>query len=333
MVYLANQEVAPMTNCPGKSHREGISIMELCDMFPDEDSARKWFEAVVWPNGRHCPRCGCADTKVAAATSGLPYYCRGCQKPFSVKIGTAIEQSRIPLRKWVFAIYLEMTNLKGVSSMKLHRDINVTQKTAWFMLHRIREAWAGEAKAVFEGPVEADETYMGGKRKNMPKAKREKMTGRGAVGKTAVVGAKDRDTNRVAAKVVQSTDGPTLRDFVEGITDPQAKVYTDDAKAYVGMKRDHESVNHSVGEYVRDMAHTNGIESFWAMLKRGYQGVYHHISAKHLNRYVSEFAGRHNIREKDTMEQMQEVVTRMVGKLIMYRDLIADNGFSSGARS
>ncbi len=206
--------------------------------------------------------------------------------------------------------------------MKLHRDIKVTQKTAWFMLNRIREAWAGEAKAVFEGPVEVDETYVGGKRKNMPKAKRKGMTGRGPVGKTAVVGVKDRDSNKVAAQIVQSTDAPTLQGFVEIHSEPTAKVYTDDASAYVGMRRDHESVNHSVGEYVRDMAHTNGIESFWSMLKRGYHGVYHHISAKHLNRYVAEFAGRHNMRESDTIRQMETVVALMVGKRIMYRDLV-----------
>lgn len=306
---------------PGKHYREGISILELADMFPTEESAVKWFESVVWPDGRHCPRCGCTETKMAAKTSGLPYYCTGCHKPFSVKIGTAIQKSNVPLRKWVFAIYLEMTNLKGVSSMKLHRDIKVTQKTAWFMLNRIREAWAGEAKAVFEGPVEADETYIGGKRKNMPKSKRKQLTGRGPVGKEAVIGVKDRKTNQVAAMVVQSIDAPTLQGFVEGVTSPDAKVYTDDAAAYVGIDRAHESVNHSVGEYVREIAHTNGMESFWSMLKRGYQGVYHHISAKHLDRYVAEFAGRHNVREADTMKQMEAVVTLMVGKRIMYRDL------------
>ena len=190
---------------PGKHYREGIGIIELGDMFPTEKSAVKWFENLVWADGRYCPRCGCTNTKKAAKTSGLPYYCTGCQQAFSVKIGTALERSKIPLRKWDFAIYLEMTNLKGVSSMKLHRDIKVTQKSAWFMLHRIREACAGETKA---------------------------LTGRGPVGKTAVVGAKDRKTNQVAARAVQSTDAPTLQGFVEGVTSPDAKVYTDEARAY-----------------------------------------------------------------------------------------------------
>lgn len=141
---------------PGKGTCEGISLMQLTAMFPDEAAATAYFEALVWPHGRHCPRCGCTETREAAATAGLPYYCIGCQKPFSVKIGTVLERSRVTMRQWVFAIYLEMTSLKGVSSMKLYRDLGVTQKTAWFMLHRIREAWGG-LKETFDGPVEADE--------------------------------------------------------------------------------------------------------------------------------------------------------------------------------
>jgi len=326
----------PRPTGPGKSHREGISMVELCDMFPTEDAARTWFEGVVWPDGRVCPRCGCRDTREAGPKSPLPYYCRGCQKPFSVKIGTAIQKSNIPLRKWVFAIYLEMTNLKGVSSMKLHRDIRVTQKTAWFMLHRIREAWAGEAGKAFRGSVEIDETYVGGKRANMSNGKRRRLREaglrQGPAGKTVVVGAKNRETGKVTARVVGSTDRETLQGFVGDVTDRDAKVCADEAADYKGVDRDHEGVDHSVSEFVRDMAHTNGIESFWAMLKRGYHGVQHHISGKHLERYIGEFAGRHNIREEDTMDQMREVATRMIGKRIMYRELVAENGLSSGAR-
>ena len=181
--------------------------------------------------------------------------------------------------------------------MKLHRDLKVTQKTAWFMLHRIREAWATEPAALFSGPVEVDETYIGGRRKNMPKAKRQALTGRGAVGKAIVAGAKDRATNRVSAAVIEGTDKPTLQRFVANRTADGAKVYTDEHGSYQGMTFDHEAVNHGVGEYVRQQAHVNGMESFWSMLKRGYQGTFHHLSAKHLNRYVGEFAGRHNVRE------------------------------------
>ncbi len=324
---------------PGKANREGVTLLQLAEMFPDEASAAAWFEALVWPGGeRHCPRCGCMDTRKASATSGLPYYCSGCKRAFSVRIGTALERSKVPLRKWVFAIYLEMTSLKGVSSMKLHRDIGVTQKTAWFMLHRIREAWAHERGALFTGPVEADETYIGGKRKNMSKAKRRELkeagAGRGTAGKEAVAGVKDRETGRVAARRMEATDAGALQGFVRANVEPGAVLYTDEAKAYKGMPEfEHEAVNHSVGEYVRAMAHTNGMESFWSMLKRGYVGTYHKISPKHLDRYVAEFAGRHNVRPLDTLAQMESVVIGLVGKRLTYQAAIADNGLSSGARA
>ena len=201
------------------------------------------------------------------------------------------------------------------------------------MLQRIREAFKRDDEPPMGGPVEVDETYVGGKRRNMPNSKRKTLTGRGAVGKTAVAGAKDRASNQVSAQVVQSTDAPTLQGFVEGVTDPQAQIYTDDARAYVGMDRSHESVNHSVGEYVRDMAHTNGIESFWSVLKRAHKGVYHKFSKKHLQRYVSDFAGRHNLRDLNTIDQMGYLVSGMVGKRLTYKSLKADNGLASGARS
>ena len=280
---------------PGKAHREGISLLDLTEMFPDEASALKWFEELVWPHGRHCPRCGSTGTREAARTSTLPYWCPDCQKPFSVRIGTALESSKISLRKWAFAIYLETVNLKGISSMKLHRDIKVTQKTAWFMLHRIRETWNTERRGLFAGPVEIDETYMGGREGN-----KKQRLGRGGVGKSVIAGAKDRATNEVRAEVVQATDAKTLQGFVADHAAPDATVYTDDHGAYKGLPFEHQSVRHSAGEYVKEMAHTNGIESFWATLKRAHKGVYHKISPKHLNRYVRQFAGKHNIRDADT---------------------------------
>ena len=183
---------------PGKSHRKGITVVELADMFPDEAAAQRWFEAKLWPGGRHCPKCGSTSTH-HASHKYMPYWCTDCRGYFSVKTGTALESSKLPLRKWAFAIYMHLTSLKGVSSMKLHRDIGVSQKSAWFMLQRIRKAWDSDDWP-FGGPVEVDETFIGGRDRNKHANKKPRV-GRGPVSKTAVVGAKDRETNRVSASV------------------------------------------------------------------------------------------------------------------------------------
>ncbi len=230
--------------------------------------------------------------------------------------------SNLGLQTWALAFYLLATGIKGTASMKLHRDLGVTQKTAWYLAHRIRETWRDNREPTFSGAVEADETYMGGKVKNMPNWKRKQHKGRGPVGKVAVAGLKERETNQVRARVVKSTDGPTLKGFVCGNTEDDATVYTDTARAYSGLPRKRQAVNHTVSQYVDGMAHTNGMESFWSLMKRGYHGTYHHFSEKHMDRYVAEFEGRYNQRPLDTLEQMRLMVRGADGKQLRYVDLI-----------
>ena len=312
-----------MANAPGKSYREGISLIDAVNKFGDEAQAEQWFVAQRWPDGIACVYCESKAITTRAANRKTPQYrCSDCKGVFTVKTGTVLQSSKLPLSKWAIAFYLYSTNLKGVSSLKLRRDMDITQKSAWYMGHRIRESWNAAADK-FAGPVEADETYIGGKEGNKH-ASKKLHAGGGTVGKTAVVGVKDRATNRVNAQVVERTDAPTLQGFVENHTADAAMVYTDEARAYNGLARPHESVKHSVGEYVREMAHTNGIESFWATLKRGHDGVYHHFSVKHLDMYVTEFEGRHNFRPLDTAEQMAELARGSVGKRLPYADLIAE---------
>ena len=310
-------------NAPGKHFRKGLSTREFYKAF-DEEKAKQWFIKQRWPNGIACPRCGSLNVNTEAKHKTMPFRCREkeCKKNFSIKYGTFMQSSPLDHLDWLYVLYLVATNLKSVSSMRLHRDLDITQKSAWHLAHRVRRALGNRTKNLFAGPVEVDETYVGGLRRNMPASKRKALTGRGPVGKVAVAGIRDRATNKVMARVVPDTTSETLGDFITGRVIPGTKIYTDDATAYTHLPN-HASVKHSVAEYVRGPVHIQGIESFWATLKRAHKGTFHRLSAKHLHRYVDEFVSRHNMRDLDTLDQMALIAGKMENAQLRYKDLVA----------
>ncbi len=310
-----------------KKKTQKISFYKFFQKFPDEESAREFFERQVWGKiGRYCPNCGSVRTSETKSHKSMPYRCKDCRKHFSVRTNTVLAESRLPFHKWLLAIFLISTNLKGVSSCKLARDLDISQKAAWFLAHRIRKAFEDQLNARLESPLEADETYIGGKLRNMHASKKPLYIS-GAAGKTPIVAVKSRPTKKVKARVTKPISSVTLQRLVEGTAKKGSTIYTDHHKGYKGLKKknyNHESVNHGVGEYIRGQAHTNGVESFWSMLKRGYVGVYHKMSEKHLQRYIDEYTERHNHREDSTMKTISNTVKSMLGKRLTYEELTAD---------
>lgn len=309
-----------MTNDAPKM-KQFETLLQMMQAFPDEQAAIDHFSAIRWRNGAFCPHCG--SLKVYHFSDQRTHKCGDCRKRFSIKVGTIFEDSKIPLRTWMLAVWLVTSHKKGIASTTLAKDLGVTQKTAWFMLHRLRYAARTQSfNRPLEGEVEVDETYVGGKAANRHKG--DPKNGPGTSGKTAVVGAIQRGGKAVAT-VVRRTNTRTLDTFVHEFVAPTATlVSTDEHSGYRNLGRtfNHGVVRHSAGEYRLGDVHTNSIEGFWALLKCQIIGIHHFVTPKLLNRYVAEVTWRFNLRDIGEGDRVNTLLDQASGRLT-YKELIA----------
>jgi transposase-like protein len=300
------------------------TLVEAIRYFSDEDRCFEFVKSLRWEGGVvTCPRCDCE--RVSFLTTRKIWKCLGCKRQFSLKVGTIFEDSGMGFDKWLPAIWLIANSKNGISSHELGRALGVTQKTAWFMNHRIRLAMASGTFRKLSGTVETDETYVGGLAKNMHVADRKrKIHGTGGKDKVAVHGALERGGPVVAAvveRVTVTSLEASIRDWVEC----GATLYTDQSHFYrgLGARYDHKSVNHGTGEYVNGDVHTNGIENFWALYKRAWKGTYTHSAPKHTNRYIAERTFSFNNRDLNDLQRMVAVTSAVAGKRLTYSELKA----------
>lgn len=312
--------------------RSTISTFQLFALFPDEEAGRKYLESRLWPHGPICPDCKSGERVSAlgvCATRKPGFFrCGKCEFDFTIRTNTIFERSKVPLHKWLYSMYLLVTARKGISSLQLAKEIGVTQKTAWFILGRLREACGGPDGPLdkLRGEIEIDECFVGGLEGNKHEA--DKLhAGRGAVGKVAVLGMRERG-GRTRAKVTETRTLDAIQGEIHANVEVGSQLYTDDHMVFSdldGLFYRHDTVNHAVGEYARGPVSTNSIESVWAVLKRGLHGVYHHASKKHLFRYVDEFTFRLNEGnvERHSLERLASFVDATAGKRLTYTRLTA----------
>ncbi len=305
------------------------TLIEAVRFFSDKAVCLDYMKQIKWPDGKiACPKC--ASDNIGVITTRDIYKCRACKKQFSAKVDTIFEDSPLGLDKWFVAVWMIANCKNGISSLELHRALHVTQKTAWFMLHRIRLAMRSGSFRKLDNVVESDETYVGGRAENMHKAKREKkILGRGGVGKTIVHGVIERDGN-VIANVVPNAEQVTIMAELLRHVEPNSVVCTDAALSYSNLasRYIHHVIDHSIA-FVRGLVHTNSIENFWSLLKRTIRGTYVAVAPFHLQRYVDEQVWRFNFRKLNDGRRFATVMPGILGKRITYRQLCAidDCGF------